>query len=149
MSKNAKIEKVGNLYGFSGGNYGGNIYDQDGLSPAIHRPTGGNTQPIFSGGHENMKKLGPAVPQKIKRFRRLTPLEAWRLMAFDDIDFYRAKYGREDQSGTPQPPMSDTQLYSQAGNSIGVNVLVAIFGQMFEGHERDYEKLYFDRYEEA
>ena len=50
------------------------------------------------------------------RIRKLTPLECWRLMGFDDKDFYKAK-----DSG-----ISDTQLYRQAGNSIVVNVLEKI-----------------------
>lgn len=51
------------------------------------------------------------------RIRKLTPLECWRLMGFDDVDFYKAKL-----IGT-----SDTQLYKQAGNSIVVDVLEYIF----------------------
>ena len=51
------------------------------------------------------------------KIRKLTPLECWRLMGFDDIDFYNAK----------NAGISDTQLYKQAGNSIVVNVLQAIF----------------------
>lgn len=51
------------------------------------------------------------------RVRKLTPLECWRLMGFDDEDFFRAK-----EVGT-----SDTQLYKQAGNSIVVNVLMEIY----------------------
>ena len=50
--------------------------------------------------------------------RKLTPLECWRLMGFDDEDFYRAAKVN-----------SNSQLYKQAGNSIVVNVLVAIFKQ--------------------
>ena len=40
------------------------------------------------------------------RIRKLTPLECWQLMGFDD-DFYKAK----------NAGISDTQLYRQAGNS--------------------------------
>lgn len=63
------------------------------------------------------------------RIRKLTPIECWRLMNFDDEDFYKA-----------QAIESNTQLYAQAGNSIVVNCLTAIFGQMFEGKERIYEE---------
>jgi len=38
------------------------------------------------------------------RIRKLTPLECWRLMGFDDKDFYNAK----------SAGISDTQLYRQA-----------------------------------
>lgn len=56
------------------------------------------------------------------RIRKLTPLECWRLMGFDDEDFYKAQ-----QSG-----VSDTQLYKQAGNSIVVNVLEKIFQNLYK-----------------
>lgn len=51
------------------------------------------------------------------RIRKLTPLECWRLMGFDDEDFRKA-----EASG-----VSNSQLYKQAGNSIVVNVLEKIF----------------------
>lgn len=54
------------------------------------------------------------------RIRKLTPLEYWRLMGFDDEDFYKAE--KVD---------SNTQLYKQAGNSIVVNVLEEIFKKLF------------------
>ena len=63
------------------------------------------------------------------RIRKLTPLECWRLMDFDDEDFNKA-----------QAVESNTQLYAQAGNSIVVNCLVAIFGQMFDGKEEVYKE---------
>ena len=63
------------------------------------------------------------------RIRKLTPLECWRLMGFDDEDFYKAAKGK-----------TDAQLYKQAGNSIVVNVLEAILRMLFH-MERDYEKV--------
>lgn len=54
------------------------------------------------------------------RIRKLTPLECWRLMGFDDADFYKAK----------SAGISDTQLYRQAGNSIVVNVLEFILEEL-------------------
>jgi DNA (cytosine-5)-methyltransferase 1 len=55
------------------------------------------------------------------RIRKITPLECWRLMGFDDADFYKAQ-----KSG-----VSNSQLYKQAGNSIVVNVLEKIFKNLF------------------
>lgn len=52
--------------------------------------------------------------------RKLTALECWRLMGFDDSDYFKAK-----ESG-----VSQTQLYKQAGNSIVKQVLMAIFRNM-------------------
>ena len=54
------------------------------------------------------------------RIRRLTPRECWRLMGFSDVEFNKAK-----------SVCSDTQLYKQAGNSIVVDVLMAIFARLF------------------
>jgi DNA (cytosine-5)-methyltransferase 1 len=56
------------------------------------------------------------------KIRRLTPLECWRLMGFDDSDYKKAK-----EIGT-----SDTQLYKQAGNSIVVNVLQEILKKLLK-----------------
>ncbi len=54
------------------------------------------------------------------RIRKLTPKECWRLMGCSDEDFEKA-----------QEVNSNTQLYKQAGNAIVVDVLEAIFGQLF------------------
>jgi len=63
------------------------------------------------------------------RIRKLIPLETWRLMNFSDEDFYKAEQVN-----------SNTQLYKQAGNSIVLNCLCAIFGQMIEGKENLYKE---------
>lgn len=55
------------------------------------------------------------------KIRKLTPLECWRLMGFDDEDFYKVK----------NLGISDTQAYKMAGNSIVVNVLEFIFKELF------------------
>ena len=54
------------------------------------------------------------------RIRKLTPLECWRLMGFDDSAFYKAR----------SVGISDTQLYRQAGNSIVVDVLEYILEEL-------------------
>ena len=61
--------------------------------------------------------------------RKLTQKECWRLMDFEDADYEKARkalnekfYGGKDKSGS--------QLYKQAGNSIVVNCLMAIFKEM-------------------
>lgn len=56
------------------------------------------------------------------RIRKLTPLECWRLMGFDDTDFRKAEQVN-----------SNAQLYKQAGNSIVVNVLMSIIQELFGG----------------
>lgn len=56
------------------------------------------------------------------RIRKLTPLSCWRLMGFDDEDFEKAAKVN-----------SNSQLYKQAGNSIVVDVLVGILGNLLGG----------------
>jgi len=56
------------------------------------------------------------------RIRKLTPLECFRLMGFDDEDYYILK-----ENG-----ISNSQIYKMAGNSIVVNVLEEIFKVLFQ-----------------
>jgi len=53
------------------------------------------------------------------KIRKLTEKECWRLMSFSNEDFSAA-------AKTNSP----SQLYRQAGNSIVVTCLMAIFGEM-------------------
>ncbi len=39
-----KVEKLGNLYGFTGGSYAGNVYEKHGLCPTLNTSGGGNRQ---------------------------------------------------------------------------------------------------------
>ena len=65
------------------------------------------------------------------RIRKLTPLECWRLMGFDDEDFYKA-----------EKVNSNTQLYKEAGNSICVPVLEKIFTNLFYGSQNSEQTLF-------
>lgn len=80
------------------------VYSTDGLSPTLT---------TCGGGNQEVK-----VKEQV-RIRKLTPKECFRLMDFDDEDFEKAAKVN-----------SNTQLYKQAGNSIVVNVLEAIFKEM-------------------
>lgn len=53
------------------------------------------------------------------RIRKLTPRECFRLMGVKDEDFEKVKKNQ-----------SDSSLYHLAGDSIVVNVLMAIFKEM-------------------
>lgn len=59
------------------------------------------------------------------RYRMITEREAWRLMGFNDEDFYRAL-----KVHPSRPGMMNGTLYHQAGNSIVVDVLEAIFKEL-------------------
>lgn len=82
------------------------VYDTDGVSPTLSTMQGGNRQP-------------KVMLEETTRIRKLTPKECWRLMGFDDRDIEKA-----------EKVNSSTQLYKQAGNSIVVNVLEAILGEL-------------------
>lgn len=81
---------------------------------------GGTVCPTIMSSNQKLYKL-ECKEMESYRIRRLTPLECWRLMGFSDEDFRAAEADEIN---------SDTQLYAQAGNSIVVNVLEAIFGEM-------------------
>lgn len=103
-----KPKRLFNLYNDNyGTGFAGNVWDKEAISPNLMTMQGGNREPLIM---ENEQKV---------RIRKLTPKECWRLMGFDDEDFSKAKEVN-----------SDSQLYKQAGNSIVVNVLMAIFKEM-------------------
>lgn len=81
---------------------------------------------------------------KIYRIRKLTPRECFRLMGVSDTDISRIQnYPLQMRDGEFRVPedmdnkdmkrlsISESQQYKMAGNSIVVNVLEAIFTQMF------------------
>ncbi len=86
----------------SGQGMSGRIYDSEYISPTLDT---------------TIKKC---LDNSLK-IRKLTPLECFRLMGFDDEDYYILK-----ENNT-----SDSKLYKMAGNSIVVNVLESIFNQLF------------------
>lgn len=67
---------------------------------------------------------GTGTVDKGLRIRYLTPRECWGLMGFPDSAFEAAR----------DVPTSKTQLYKQAGNSIAVPCLEAIFRGIYMDH---------------
>ena len=65
--------------------------------------------------------MGVCKVESEYRIRKLTPRECWRLMGFKDEDFDKASQ-----------VVSNSQLYKQAGNSIVVPVLEAIFSKLID-----------------
>ena len=45
MNEKIKENRLGNLYGFTGGSFAGQVYDTDGVSPTINCAEGGGRQP--------------------------------------------------------------------------------------------------------
>lgn len=89
---------------------GNRIYDANSIAMALLSSPVGN-----AGGYSYLYMMRGAEMNNL-RIRKLTPKECFRLMGFDDEDFYKA-----------EAVNSNTQLYKQAGNSIVVDVLEAIF----------------------
>lgn len=84
------------------------IYSPEGMSPTVVTAAGG--------GHIPKTEIVPG------RIRKLLPIETFRLQGFSDEAFRRVQ----------ELGLSDTQLYKQAGNSIAVPCLTAIFKAMRE-----------------
>lgn len=128
----------------------GVVYETDGIAPTIRAYQGGNLEPKIrvkeatkqgyaeaeigdsvNLSHPNSKtrrgRVGKQVANTLLtgesqgvvepdfRIRKLTPRECWRLQGFPDWAFDKA-----------QEVNSNSQLYKQAGNSVTVNVIMAI-----------------------
>ena len=98
-----EINVVGNYS--PSGHEASRIVHPDGVTPTIK---------------ENHGTVTATMEPQSLRIRKLTPKECWRLMGFYDEDFHKA-----------EKVCSNSQLYKQAGNSIVVNVLEAIFRELF------------------
>ena len=75
--------------------------------------------PTHTAGHGNMPKI---VEDNALRIRKLTPYECFALMGFDKEDAYKLSANK----------ISNSQLYKMAGNSIVVDVLMAIFRNLYK-----------------
>lgn len=93
------------------------VYNDEGISPTLSTMQGGNRQPKVAKHDECDQNIHNNF-----KIRKLTPLETWRLMGFDDEDFYNAK----------ELGLSDSSLYKLAGNSIVTNCLYYIFKEVFK-----------------
>lgn len=70
------------------------------------------------------------------RYRYLTELECWRLMGFSDEDFYNALKANPSKQGK-----MNGALYKQAGNSIPVPILEAIFSKLLLNKTQEQSQL--------
>lgn len=59
-----EVERLGNIYGFNGGNYAGNVYNKEALAPTILNMQGGGRQPMIV---ENVIIGGMQENQAIKK----------------------------------------------------------------------------------
>lgn len=121
-----------NLYPNSGNPQAGRVYNTQGISPAMDTCQGGNRMPkIIDDTYANRPAreytdTSPSIRAERSgfkvvdyRIRKLTPRECWRLMGVRDEQFDKLH------------DISNSQLYKLAGNSIVVDVLMAIFKNLF------------------
>ncbi|WP_257997165.1 DNA (cytosine-5-)-methyltransferase [Bacillus amyloliquefaciens] len=143
------VEYVGNINP-SGKGMNDQVYNSNGLSPTLTTNKGEGVKisvpnpeirPVLTPEREEKRqngrrfkeddepaftvntidRHGVAIGEYPKyRIRKLTPLECWRLQAFDEEDFAKAL----------SVGISNSQLYKQAGNSITVTVLESIFKEL-------------------
>ena len=83
----------------------------------IARPLTATMHKMHRAGVDNYVSYGKILDVKDRKIRKLTPRECFRLMGFRD---------------SFKHVVSDTQLYQQSGNSIVVDVLIAILKQLIK-----------------
>lgn len=116
--------------GISSYKWASNALDPSGPAQTLMCQHGGIADPkVVENMAEIKEQMDSEIVQKLiaenrLTVRRLTPRECWRLMGMTDEDFDKAK-----------EVCSDAQLYKQAGNSIVVDVLEAIFENMLTGNK--------------
>jgi DNA (cytosine-5)-methyltransferase 1 len=98
------INVIGNIY--KSGHNAGDIFDKNGIIATL----------TCSGNRPSLKNVAPKIISS-QRIRRLTPRECFRLMDFPDTFTW---------------PVSDSQAYKQAGNSIVVRVLEKIIKNLLQ-----------------
>lgn len=118
-AKAGRANRLGGLYDNTGRHQAGSIFSVKGITGTLDTMSGGNREPIILEDFTRSTRSGLKVLQG-RRIRKLTARECWRLMKFSDEDFDKAK----------KAGVSSSQLYKQAGNSICVSVLEAVFNSL-------------------
>ena len=114
MNEEIKQKRLGGLFDNGRRHQAGSIWDKNALSPTLDNMRGGYRQPLIT--EDSMTDL---------KIRKLTPTECYRLMGFTDEDCKKAA----------DAGVSNSQLYKQAGNSIVVDVLEAIFTSLGDTYD--------------
>lgn len=154
--------RLGNIYGFDGGNYAGNVYDDKALSPTIRTYQGGNQQPMIvamrgrnpdnpsdrtagSPTEQRLEPNGQGICNTLTSVQKddmvLVKCNKYRIRKLTPLECWRLMGFSDEDFHKAEEVNSNSQLYKQAGNSIVKNVLMAIFGQMIPGKENIYKEL--------
>ena len=114
----------------------GGVYDGSYPNSTTRRgrvQEGGQVTPTLMTGGDNLN----LYEEVTYRIRKLTPRECYRLMGVDDADIDRIQAHIANGK-----PISNSQQYKMAGNSIVVDVLYHIFRKMFVDMESESGQLY-------
>ena len=108
-------------------------YKKAELGDAINIQFPGSTTRRGRVGKSVVKTLQTTCNQAILTedgLRKLTPLEYWRLMGFEDEDFWRTKIAIENELYNGMEK-TENKMYEMAGNSIVVPLLESVFYNLF------------------
>lgn len=155
-----KINRLFNIYGFTGGSFAGNVYGTDGVSPTINTMGGGNREPLivtdmkeatqqdlFAGidlVDESLIDFSCAdIEESGCDWLELPPEligKRFRIRKLTEREVFRLM-GVDDKSidKIQDAGISMTGQYHMAGNSIVVDVLFHLFRKMFIETEADIE----------
>ena len=145
-----KVERLGGVFDDEKGKHqAGSVYDKNKCAPTLDTMQGGYRQPLIVDDTNVIGKLeckgwydietrvhgtngvSPTIETRNRgkymdnsyKIRKLTPRECFRLMGMRDTDIDKIQ----------EAGISNTQQYKLAGNSIVVDVLEAIFKNLFKG----------------
>ncbi len=149
---NGVVERrLGNIYGFDGGNYAGNVYDKENLSPTIRTFQGGNQQPMIvamrgrNPSNPSDRTAGSPTEQRLEPSSQglcntLTSVQKdnlvmeininYRIRKLTPLECWRLMGFSDRDFHAAEKQNSNSQLYKQAGNSIVKDVLMGIFKQL-------------------
>ena len=146
-----KCKKLGNLNGFTGGNFAYNIYDLNGdLAPTLNTCGGGGREPMIietdylpcaiRGRYVDENQIEqqlevsdtPKVSNCITNVQKDSMIleKRRRIRKLTPIETWRLQGIKDEDFHKAEQVNSDTQLYKESGNGICVNVLMAIFSQL-------------------
>lgn len=158
-SNEMEVSKLGNIYGFDGGNYAGNVYDSENIAPTLRSHSGGNTEPMIvamrgrNPDNPSDRTAGSPTEQRLEPNSQgicgtltsvqkdnivLEKYSQYRIRKLTAKECWRLMDFSDEDFHKAESVNSNSQLYKQSGNSICRNVLVAIFGQMIPGKEKVY-----------
>lgn len=153
-----KERRLGNIYDFDDGNYAGNVYDEEMLSPTIQAHQGGNQQSMIvamrgrNPSNSSIRTAGGPTEQKLEpnslgicntltsvqkdnmvlEIEDQTPLKncQCRIRKLTPLECWRLMGFSDEDFRKAEGVNSNTQLYKQAGNSLVKIVMMAILSQL-------------------